>query len=214
MELLKLENVSFSYGERIVLRDINYTFEKGKIYAVTGRSGAGKTTLLSLISGLNDATSGKISCYGKDLREMDKYSYRSKSIGVIFQNFNLLTKLTAVENVELSMDIAGITVTDKKQTAYSLLEQVGLNRDEADRRVLKLSGGQQQRVAIARALSYDPEIIMADEPTGNLDEETQSEIMDILQGLARNGKCVIIVTHSSYVADRADEKLSLSVHRS
>lgn len=209
MEILKLENLSFSYGKKQVLSNVNYTFETGKIYAVVGKSGAGKTTLLSVISGLAEPGSGTIYCKGEDLSKMDKYEYRSKNIGVIFQSFNLMTKLTAVENVELSMEISGGKQSDSKAKAYALLEQVGLDRDEADRRVLKLSGGQQQRVAIARALSYGPDIILADEPTGNLDEETQAEIMDILQGLARDGKCVIIVTHSSYVASRADERIML-----
>ena len=209
MEILKLENLSFAYGKKQVLQNVNYTFETGKIYAVVGKSGAGKTTLLSVISGLAEPSSGTIYCDGIDLRKMDKYQYRSKNIGVIFQSFNLLTKLTAVENVELSMEISGGKQSGNREKAYALLAQVGLDRDEADRRVLKLSGGQQQRVAIARALSYGPDIILADEPTGNLDEETQAEIMDILEGLARQGKCVIIVTHSSYVASRADERIML-----
>lgn len=209
MEILKLENLSFAYGKKQVLTNINYTFETGKIYAVVGKSGAGKTTLLSVISGLAEPSGGTIYVNGEPLNKMDKYQYRSKNIGVIFQSFNLLTKLTAVENVELSMEISGGKQVDSKQKAYALLEQVGLDRDEADRRVLKLSGGQQQRVAIARALSYGPDIILADEPTGNLDEETQKEIIDILEGLAKMGKCVIIVTHSSYVANRADERIML-----
>ena len=209
MEILKLENLSFAYGKKQVLNNVNYTFETGKIYAIVGKSGAGKTTLLSVISGLAEPSDGTIYVDGQDLRKLDKYEYRSKNIGVIFQSFNLLTKLTAVENVELSMEISGGKQADSKERAYTLLEQVGLDRDEADRRVLKLSGGQQQRVAIARALSYNPEIILADEPTGNLDEETQKEIMDILESLARQGKCVIIVTHSSYVAGRADERIML-----
>lgn len=209
MEILKLENLNFSYGEKEVLSNINYEFETGKIYAVVGKSGAGKTTLLSLISCLMKPMSGEIYCQGTKLTDFDQYEYRSKNIGVIFQSFNLLTKLTAVENVELSMDISGAISSQKKADAYKLLERVGLNRDEADRRVLKLSGGQQQRVAIARALSYNPDIILADEPTGNLDEETQEEIMKILKGLASAGKCVIIVTHSPYVAAAADEKIEL-----
>jgi len=209
MEILKLENLSFAYGKKQVLSNINYTFETGKIYAIVGKSGAGKTTLLSVISGLAEPGGGTIYVNGEPLNKMDKYQYRSKNIGVIFQSFNLLTKLTAVENVELSMEISSGKQADSKARAYALLEQVGLDKDEADRRVLKLSGGQQQRVAIARALSYGPDIILADEPTGNLDEETQVEIMDILESLAKAGKCVIIVTHSSYVAGRADERIML-----
>jgi len=215
MEILKLENLCFSYGSKQVLNGVNYTFETGKIYAVVGKSGAGKTTLLSVISGLVEPTEGTILCNGQDMRSQDKYEYRSKNIGVIFQDFNLLTKLTAVENVELSMEISKTNNKEKidrddiERKAYRILEDVGLEGDEADRRVLKLSGGQQQRVAIARALSYGPDIILADEPTGNLDEETQEEIMNIMKGLAAQGKCVIIVTHSSFVAGCADERIEL-----
>lgn len=205
MSLLKLENVGYTYdGRKYVLDNISLDFEAGFIYSVIGRSGAGKTTLLSLLSGLATPTKGKIFYDGKDIKDINKYDYRSKYVGVIFQSFNLLSKLTAVENVMLSMDIAGKKSENKRGEAYTLLSGVGLDRDESDRRVLKLSGGQQQRVAIARALSYDPDIILADEPTGNLDGETQDEIMAILRGLADSGKCVIIVTHSPSVAKKSD----------
>lgn len=209
MEILRLENICFAYDDRKVLNDFSASFETGKVYAVTGKSGAGKTTLLSILSGLREPDSGEIWCKGEPLKNVDKYEYRSSRIGVIFQNFNLLTKLTALENVELSMDIAGKRATDRKEKAYALLESVGLTRDEADRRVLKLSGGQQQRVAIARALSYNPQIILADEPTGNLDEETQKEILDIFRKLADEGRCVIIVTHSAFVSEASDEVIRI-----
>ena len=205
MSLLKIENICYSYDKkRNVLNNISYDFESGVIYAIVGKSGAGKTTMLSLLSGLAEPTAGKIYYKDTDVAKMNKYDFRSKYVGVIFQNFNLLSKLTAVENVVLSMEISGKKDRDKKKQAYELLEKVGLDRDEADRRVLKLSGGQQQRVAIARALSYDPDIILADEPTGNLDGETQNEIMAIFKSLADAGKCVIIVTHSPEVAGMAD----------
>ena len=205
MALLKLENICFSYDKKKNLNNISYDFEAGAIYAIVGKSGAGKTTMLSLLSGLATPTSGNIIYNEKDISNINKYDYRSKYVGVIFQNFNLLSKLTAVENVVLSMDISGSKEREKKARAYELLESVGLDRDEANRRILKLSGGQQQRVAIARALSYNPDIILADEPTGNLDGETQDDIMDIFRGLANQGKCVIIVTHSPEVAKRADQ---------
>ena len=206
MSTLQLENLGYRYEKysKDVLKNINLTFEGGKIYAIIGKSGAGKTTLLSLMSGLAKPTSGKIYCDGKDISRIDTYRYRSKYVGVVFQSFNLLTHLTALENVVLSMDIAGIKGKDKAQKARELLEKVEIPEDEIDRRVLKLSGGQQQRVAIARALSYNPEIILADEPTGNLDVETQNEIMKIFRMLASEGKCVIIVTHSPDVAKKAD----------
>ena len=210
MSILSLQNICFSYGSTPVLKDVSYEFEKGKMYCVVGKSGAGKTTLLSLLSGLASPSSGTILYDGKDVAKIDKYTFRSKYIGVIFQSFNLLTKFTAAENVVLSMDIAGAkTDGKKKDKAIELLGSVGLDEDEANRRVLKLSGGQQQRVAIARALSYDPDIILADEPTGNLDTETQNEIMDIFRDLTNQGKCVILVSHSPDVAEKCDERYEL-----
>ncbi len=210
MSVLTLENISFSYGSVEVLRDISYSFEKGKMYCIIGRSGAGKTTLLSILSGLAEPSSGEIMYEDKKLKSIDKYKLRSKYIGVIFQSFNLITKFTAIENVMLSMDIAGVRGVNKKVKAMKLLYDVGLDELEASRRVLHLSGGQQQRVAIARALSYDPDIILADEPTGNLDSETQEEIMQIFRELANSGKCVILVSHSPQVAQMCDERYELT----
>ena len=207
MSKLRLENVCYKYegSRKLVLQDISYEFEKGNIYAIVGKSGAGKTTLLSLLSGLTKPTSGKIYLDGDDTQKKDMYTYRSQDVGVIFQSFNLLPKLTAIENVILSMDVSGKKFKGKKKVALELLEKVGLDDDEAHRRILKLSGGQQQRVAIARALSYGPEIILADEPTGNLDGETQEDIMEIFAKLAKEeNKCVIIVTHSPEVTEKAD----------
>ncbi|MGI6270695.1 MAG: ABC transporter ATP-binding protein [Candidatus Howiella sp.] len=205
MSTLLLEQVSFSYEKTAVLKNISFEFESGNMYAIVGKSGAGKTTLLSVLSGLAEPSSGRILYNGEDVSRMNKYDFRSKCIGVIFQNFNLLTKLTAVENVVLSMEISGIREKGKTDHAYQILESVGIDREEADRRVLKLSGGQQQRVAIARTLAYSPDIILADEPTGNLDGETQGEIISIFKRLASEGKCVIVVTHSPEVAKSADK---------
>ena len=210
MAILSLQNISFSYDKTPVLKDISYDFEKGKMYCIIGKSGAGKTTLLSLLSGLATPTSGDIIYDGNNIEKTDKYTFRSKYIGVVFQSFNLITKYTALENVVLSMDVSGAKIKDKKQKALELLDSVGLDEDEANRRVLKLSGGQQQRVAIARALSYDPDIILADEPTGNLDRDTQKEIMDIFRDLANQGKCVILVSHSPDVAEMCDERYELT----
>lgn len=211
MSTLKLENLSYKYEKNSaeVLKGVNLEFNSGKIYAIVGKSGAGKTTLLSLLSGLAKPTSGKILYDGKDISKIDKYEYRSKYVGVIFQSFNLLQNMTALENVVLSMNIAGIKGKHKETAARELLTKVEIEPEEFDRRVLKLSGGQQQRVAIARALSYNPQIILADEPTGNLDTETQDEIMKIFRRLADEGKCVIIVTHSPQVAQSADVKFEL-----
>lgn len=211
MSTLQLENLSYKYekGSANVLSGVNLSFDGGKIYAIVGKSGAGKTTLLSLLSGLAKPTGGKILYEGKDISKIDKYEYRSKYVGVVFQSFNLLPQLTATENVVLSMNIAGMKDKNKAEKARELLAKVDIEPEEFDRRVLKLSGGQQQRVAIARALSYNPQIILADEPTGNLDGETQEEIMKIFRRLADEGKCVIIVTHSPDVAASADVKFEL-----
>lgn len=207
MSVFKIENLSFSYdgGKTMVMENINYEFEKGKTYAIVGRSGTGKTTLLSLMSGLDNPTSGKIIYEGKDISKIDEDTYRSKHVGVVFQSFNLLPHLSALENVELSMDVSKTKIENKKQTAINLLEQVGLDLDKANRRILKLSGGEQQRVAIARAISYNPEVVLADEPTGNLDTRTEKQIIEVLSSLAHDkNKCVIIVTHSKVVAESVD----------
>lgn len=209
MSILSLKNICFSYGKTPVLDNLSMEFEQGKIYCIVGKSGAGKTTLLSILSGLAVPACGEILYKGEDVGKLDKYKFRSKYIGVIFQSFNLITKFTAMENVVLSMDIAGVKKINKKERAMELLKSVGLDEEEAARRVLHLSGGQQQRVAIARALSYDPDIILADEPTGNLDGDTQAEIMEIFRSLADQGKCVILVSHSPEVANLCDERFEL-----
>ena len=217
MSILKLENVEYSYdnGKTKVLNDINYKFEKGKVYAVVGKSGAGKTTLLSLLSGLTVPTNGKILFDDKDITKLDRYGYRSRFVGVIFQSFNLLPHLTALENVVLSIDVSGKKVENKNELALSLLHKVELTDEIAKRRILKLSGGEQQRVAIARALSFNPDIILADEPTGNLDLGTQEEVINIFKKLAQEeNKCVIIVTHSPEVANSVDEIYQLAPYKS
>ncbi len=209
MSVLALQNICFSYDKTPVLRDLSLDFEKGKMYCIVGKSGAGKTTLLSILSGLAAPDSGSILYNGKDIKNVNKYNFRSRQIGVVFQSYNLITKFTALENVMLSMDIAGVKGFQKRERALELLDSVGLDEDEACRRVLKLSGGQQQRVAIARALSHDPDIILADEPTGNLDSDTQDDIMEIFRTLTEQGKCVILVSHSPQVASMCDETYEL-----
>ena len=212
MSVLELKNLSYIYsdGTEYVLKNISYSFEKGKTYAIKGRSGSGKTTLLSLISGLERYQEGSIIFHDKELNQIDLDHYRNTNIGIVFQSFNLLPHLTAIENVILSMDISKVKVENKRKKAIELLKKVGLNEEKGNRRILKLSGGEQQRVAIARSLSYNPEIILADEPTGNLDKETEDEIMDILTNLAhKEKKCVMIVTHSNNVAKQVDQVFEL-----
>lgn len=207
--ILKIENVSYRYNdaekEDYVLKNLNYEFETGKVYAIKGKSGSGKTTLLSLLSGLEKDYEGSINFNGKNLREIDLDNYRSKDIGIVFQSYNLLPHLTAIENIILSMNVSNLKIPNKEVKAIELMKNVGLKQSQKDRRVLKLSGGEQQRVAIARSLSYNPKILLADEPTGNLDKETENEILKILTDLAKKeNKCIIIVTHSENVCNQAD----------
>lgn len=212
--ILKLENVSYRYkdaaNDDYVFKDIKYEFERGKVYAIKGRSGSGKTTLLSLISGLETKYEGNIYFKDKNLKKVNLDKYRNSDIGIVFQSYNLLVHLTASENIILSMCINKMKEKNKKEIANKLLNRVGLTSEHGKRRVLKLSGGEQQRVAIARSLSYNPDIIIADEPTGNLDKETEEEILKIFIDLAhKENKCVIIVTHSNNVAASSDEVFEL-----
>ena len=213
MSILTLKNVSYHYEgtTKKVLKNVSAEFGLGKLYAIMGKSGAGKSTVLSLISGLDVASEGEILYDGRDLKLMDRDNYRAKNIGVIFQGYNLLTNASALENIILSMNISDSKAADKREFALDLLEKVGIDQETANRKVLKLSGGEQQRVGIARALSHDPDIIIADEPTGNLDGDTEKNIMGILQDLAHtSGKCVIVVTHSKAVSRYADELWGLN----
>lgn len=214
MSILKLENVAYRYADAskddYCLKDINYSFEKGKSYAIKGASGSGKTTLLSLISGLETKYEGSILYNQQEIKKLNLDTYRNSNVGIVFQSYNLLPHLTAAENIILSMDINGKKEENKKEKAIELMEQVGLRKSFADRRVLKLSGGEQQRVAIARSLSYDPDIILADEPTGNLDKNTEDEIMKIFVNLVKEqNKCVIVVTHSDNVCSYVDKLYEL-----
>ena len=205
--MLRLENVSYTYkkGNGAVLNNVNIEFEASTVYGIVGKSGSGKSTLLSLMAGLDVVTDGLVEYNDKDLKTLDRDVYRAKNIGVIFQSFNLLTTLSALENIVLSMNISESDVKDKEAFALNLLDRLGISEELAKRKVLNLSGGEQQRVAIARALSHNPGVMIADEPTANLDEDTAASIMEILQSLAKDeGKCVIIVSHSRQVASYVD----------
>lgn len=196
MTILSLEKLTFDYknGQQ-VLKGINLDFEEGKLYAITGPSGCGKTTLLSLLGGLDEPTSGHIKIDGENIDKEGLLHYRKHKVSFIFQSFNLIDYLTAAENVRLT----------SKKSPYELLEKVGLPKSHANRNILHLSGGQQQRVAVARALMSDAKILLADEPTGNLDEQTQAGIIELLQKTAHEmKKCVIVVTHSNELAKSAD----------
>jgi putative ABC transport system ATP-binding protein len=213
-KILEVKNVNYRYSDAdkddYVLKNINLSFELGKSYAIKGKSGSGKTTLLSLISGLEKKYEGEILYDQKNLKKMDLDKYRNSDIGIVFQSYNLLPQFTAEENIILSMDISNVKNINKKEKALELMKQVGLDKSLAKRRVLKLSGGEQQRIAIARSLSYNPKIIIADEPTGNLDKETETEILKIFNNLAhKENKCVIIVTHSPNVCNSVDQVYDL-----
>ena len=208
MSVLTLNKIGYQYEatQNMIFKDLSMSFESGKIYTIVGKSGSGKSTLLSLLAGLDVCSQGDIIFGDKELRELNLDKYRARSIGVIFQGFNLITTASAIENLLLSMRISNVKDRDIKSSAYKLLDSVGINKEKAGRKVLKLSGGEQQRVGIARALAHNPEVIIADEPTGNLDQATEEAILKIFERLAhQEGKCVIIVTHSKNVASIADE---------
>lgn len=206
---LKIENLSYTYknGEQSqkVLDNINAKFESGKVYAIVGESGSGKTTFLSLISALDKLQDGDVKYNDKSLKEITGQEFRLKYVNIVFQSYNLIKYMTASENVEIASDF-----DNRKVDPAEYLKKVGITAEEGKRLINKLSGGQQQRVAIARALASNSPIIMADEPTGNLDEDTEEKIMEIFQNLAhKDGKIVIIVTHSRKVANSADKVLTL-----
>ena len=202
MDILEIKNVTYNYSNsgELVLSKVNQKFEIGKFYAIIGKSGAGKSTLLSLLAGLDKPEKGQILFNGNDI-EKDGYSnHRKNNISLVFQNYNLIDYLTPIENVRLV----------NKNASETILFELGLDKSQINRNVMKLSGGQQQRVAIARALVSEAPVILADEPTGNLDVDTASEIIEILKKLAKErNKCVIVVTHSKEVANSADIVLEL-----
>lgn len=213
MNTLTIDNISYQYenASNSVLKNVSANFEQGELYCIVGKSGAGKSTLLSLISGLDLCTDGMIRYGEKDLRIINRDEYRAKNIGVIFQGYNLLTNCSAIENIVLSMNISGSRAKGKTEIAYKLLSNLSIDRETATRKILQLSGGEQQRVGIARALSHNPDIVIADEPTGHLDGDTTKDIMDIFVRLAHEeNKCVIIVTHSKEVASYADKIMRIA----
>ena len=201
MPTLELKNVSYAYEKsKAVLQNVSAELETGKMYAILGPSGSGKTTLLSLLGGLDVPTQGSVLFDGEDIAAKGLEHHRRNHISLIFQSYNLIDYMTPVENVRLTA----------KLDAAPILERLGLEQDEIARNVLKLSGGQQQRVAIARALASDAPVILADEPTGNLDADTAEEITAILKESAHAfGKCVVVVTHSGEVAKQADVVLEI-----
>ena len=214
-EILKLENINYSYidggYERQILKDLSFSFEEGKFYTILGPSGSGKTTLLSIIAGLDTPNSGEFWFKGRNIKEIGLHKYRRNAISIVFQQYNLISYLTAVENVLLAMSETDNPLPkDKRNVAYNLLERFGIVRSKADRMVNQLSGGEQQRVAIARSLASNVDLIFADEPTGNLDTATEKEIIAIFKELSHDfGKTIIVVTHSDTVSAMSDQRVLL-----
>ena len=214
MNILELKNVCYTYQTQYqqteALKGITCGFETGRLYAIVGKSGSGKTTLLSLMAGLDLPTKGEVLCEGISTSQMNLEQYRREKVAVIYQNFRLFPLLTVAENVMYPMELRGMKAKEAKKEAARLVEQVDLPATALDRYPTMLSGGEQQRVAIARALGMNTRILLADEPTGNLDKANGENIFSILQGLAHtNGYCVVIVTHDPGLASRADRVLEL-----
>ena len=213
--ILKLEDLCYSYidcgYERQILKNLSFEFEEKKFYTILGPSGSGKTTLLSIIAGLDFAKSGHVYFKDKEITKSNVGKYRRNDISIVFQQYNLISYLTAVENVMLAMaETDNKLPKDQKNVAYNLLERFGIVRSKADRMVGQLSGGEQQRVSIARSLASNVNLIFADEPTGNLDTATEVEIINIFKELAEEyGKTIIVVTHSNQVAEMSDQRVLL-----
>ncbi len=201
--ILEAKNVEYVYKSqtgRKILDNISIQFQEEKFYTIIGSSGAGKTTFLSLLAGLDSPTAGKIFYEGEDIQSKGLNYHRKHHISLVFQEYNLIDYLTAKENVR----------TGGTEKPEELLLKVHMPREAWNRNVMQLSGGQQQRVAIARALASNAKVLLADEPTGNLDEQTAAEIIELLKHTAHKlGKCVIVVTHSRYLANEADEIIQI-----
>ena len=201
MSIIETQALSYFYQDgdmqRYILRDISVNFEIGKFYTIVGESGSGKTTLLSMIAGLDSAKAGEVLFDQQDIRQIGFENYRRNKVSIIFQNNNLVPYLTAAENVLVAMTITDNQLPeDQKAVAYNLLDYIGITRDKADRLVSKLSGGEQQRIAIARALATNSDVILADEPTGNLDDYSAEVVWNLLKGANEQlGITIVVVTH-------------------
>ncbi len=214
MDILELRDVRYTYTTRYqkveAVRGISYRFDAGRLHAIMGRSGSGKTTLLSLMAGLDLPTAGEVLCEGVSTAEMDLVRYRREKAAVIYQSFRLLPLLTVAENVMYPMELRGIKPREARRRASELIARAGLPETVLDRYPTMLSGGEQQRVAIARALGMETRLLLADEPTGNLDTASGETVMALLTDLAhREGYCVIVVTHDESIGQQADTLLRL-----
>ena len=209
MAVLELKNVKYTYQtqyQRVeALKGVTHAFDPGAIHAIMGKSGSGKTTLLSLMAGLDLPTEGEVLCEGVSTARMKLEQYRREKVAVIYQSFRLFPLLTVAENVMYPLELRGIKPREARKKAAELIDRVGLPATALDRFPTMLSGGEQQRVAIARALGMDTRILLADEPTGNLDGVNGEQVMEILLSLAHDtGRCVVVVTHDPELAARTD----------
>ena len=214
MEQIKVEHISYSYQNQYqkieAVKDISCGFEVGSLYAIVGESGSGKSTFLSLLAGLDAPDSGRVLIGGTDLATMDRDAYRRKQAAVVYQAFHLLPLLTALENVMYPLELKGISRKEAMQRAVESLEEVGLDQKIFRQYPKMMSGGEQQRVAIARAMAAGGNILLADEPTGNLDSENEEHIVQLLLKLAHEmDYVVIVVTHNPMVASSADVKMTM-----
>lgn len=216
MAILETKDLYFTYPDgdsrKVILNEVNVSFEKGKFYTILGASGSGKTTFLSLIAALDKPEKGEIIFNGEDIGKIGHEKYRRDNIGIVFQSYNLISYMNGLENVMVAMSITDNKIEgNMKEKALEILESVGIDGTKATRRINRLSGGEQQRVAIARAISTNVEVIVADEPTGNLDGKTSETIIDLFKELAHDrNKCVIMVTHSEKIAEQSDVILKLN----
>ena len=216
MTILETKDLFFTYPDgdnrKIILNEVNVSFDKGKFYTILGASGSGKTTFLSLIAALDKPEKGEILFNGEDISKIGLEKYRRNNIGIVFQSYNLIPYMNGLENVMVAMSITDNKIEgNMKEKALEILESVGIDGTKATRRINRLSGGEQQRVAIARAISTNVEVIVADEPTGNLDGKTSETIIELFKELAhQRDKCVIMVTHSEKIAEQSDVILKLN----
>ena len=212
MERIKAESVSYSYQNKYqtveAVKDVSCTFESGKLYAITGESGSGKSTFLSLLAGLDCPGSGRIIVDGSDISQIDRDMYRREKVSVIYQAFHLFPLLTALENVMYPLEIQGMARKDAEKRAAEYLEKAGVSRKLFRQYPKMMSGGEQQRTAVARAMASGGSILLADDPTGNLDTENEEKIVELLLSLAHDREFVVImVTHNRQIARRADVRL-------
>lgn len=213
-KVLEFDHVSYYYkdgrDQNMILNDCSYSFETGKIYAIVGSSGSGKTTTVVLAGGLDSPKKGHVIYKDQDIKRNGLTAYRQKDVSIVFQSYNLIYYMNALENVINAMDIAHLKKDNKKEYAMNILKRFGLTESECKRDIRQLSGGQQQRVAIARAMAKDVDLILADEPTGNLDIQNSLDIMNCFIEMAhQNQKCIIIVTHSLELANMCDIQLQI-----